>query len=167
MLYCMCFINFWKQILQEKLSSLKYSSWWNLVLTTGKDGDLEQNIALCFCCHLRKGPQSDLVPVWSDMWCVFHCLVLHSNVHTVAVPCYLYVTNFFIWVSIPLALFLKSPSIFWSDKTQQFHPAGPLGPVPLRIMSHWIYNTFIWVLSSSASLAAGCVALSVVWPCIG
>lgn len=163
MLYCMCFVNFWEQILQEKLSSLKYASWWNLVLLlTGKEGDLGQNIALCFCYQLRKGASvSDLVPVWSNMWCVFHCLVLHSNVHTVAIPCYLYITNFFIWVSIPLALFLKSPSIFWSDKTQQFNPAGPQDNVTLD------YSTFTWLLSSGVSLAAGCVVLEVVWLYIG
>lgn len=134
MLYCMCFINFWKQILQE-LSSLKYALWWNLVLITGKEGGLEQNIALCFCYQLRKGPLLVILSL-SGQTCDVCFSVLHLNVHTVAVPCYLYVRKVFISVSIPLALFLKSPSIFWRDKTQQFNPAGPLGAVPLRIVSH-------------------------------
>lgn len=69
--------------------------------------------------------------------------------------------NFSIWVSIPLALFLKSPSIFWSDKTQQFNPAGPQDNVTLD------YSTFTWLLSSGVSLAAGCVVLEVVWLYIG
>lgn len=122
MLHCMCFMNFWKQILQERFSCLKYASWWNLVLIAGKEEDLlEQNIALCFCYGRGKGHLLVILSLAEQTLDVCFTVLCFTVDALLGCPrcrytlLFVYNKDSFIWISVPLALFTTTPSVFWTN----------------------------------------------------
>lgn len=93
----------------------------------------------CVCYGRGKGhqwPWLGIHLVSASLPCALLWILL-LDVHAIAIPCCLYKTDYFIWVSVPLALYSNFFSFLKCDKTE----------LSLILRGHGELCSSIWVMS--------------------